>query len=191
MDFSTGGPGDFTVTAWVKTQGTGQQNVLSKGGDTINGIRHVLAVGENGAGRVDQVTDDNVTKVEAISPGVVNDGKWHFIAGQRYGNVTRVYVDGLLAATASLAGRLLQSVRYEPEGAYIGVGINQQITDTPAVANTEPNNVNPKRFLGQIDDVRVYNYPLALTTRDLKAFVLLRRWGRCRRRSMRARTAAS
>jgi hypothetical protein len=33
LDFSTGGPGDFTVTAWVKTVGTGQENVFSKGGD--------------------------------------------------------------------------------------------------------------------------------------------------------------
>jgi hypothetical protein len=158
LDFSTGGPGDFTVTAWVKT--LAERNVFSKGGDDVNGIRYVLAVGENGAGRVDQVTDDNVTKVEALSSGVVNDGKWHFIAGQRSGNVTRVYVDGVLAGTATLPGVSYNLSGTSQKGAYIGVGINQQLSGVPI---TEPNSVNAKRFLGKIDDVRVYNYPLALT----------------------------
>ena len=153
LDFGTGGPGDFTVTAWMKT--LSGRNVFSKGGDSTNGIRHVLAVGENGAGQLDQVTDDNVTKVEAISPGMVNDGKWHFIAGQRYGNVTRVYVDGLLAGTASLPGLSYDLSGTSQRGGYIGIGIDQ-------TAAADPNNVNTKRFLGQIDDVRVYNYPLAL-----------------------------
>ena len=165
LDFGTGGPGDFTVTAWVKTTNTDttvKQNVFSKGGDVANGIRHVLAVGESGGvGRVDQVIDDNVTKVEAVSPGSVNDGKWHFIVGQRYGNLNRVYVDGILAMTSTLPGVSYDLSGTSQQGGYIGVGIDQ-VVGTPAVTNTEPNNVNAKRFLGQIDDVRVYNYPLAL-----------------------------
>jgi hypothetical protein len=162
LEFTTGGPGDFTVTAWVKTSAlTGQENVFSKGGDGTNGIRHMLSVGEAGAGRVDQVTDDNVTKVEAVSLGTVNDGKWHFIAGQRYGNLTRVYVDGQLAATANLPGVSYNLSGTSQQGAYIGVGIQQEAV--AGVANTEPNNVNAKWFVGKIDDVRVYNYPLALT----------------------------
>lgn len=157
LDFTTGGLGDFTVTAWVKT--LSDRNVFSKGGDDTNGIRYVLAVGENGAGKVDLVTDDNATKVEALSSGVVNDGKWHFIAGQRSGDVTRVYVDGFLAGTASLPGISYNLSGTSQKGAYIGVGINQELSGVPI---TEPNSVNTKRFLGKIDDVRVYNYALAL-----------------------------
>ncbi len=162
LNFSTGGAGDFTVAAWVKTTGASQMNVFSKGGDTTNGIRYVLAVRESTSGWVDLVTDDNVTKVEAIGPTVFNDGKWHFIVGQRSGDETRVYVDGVLDDTSPLPSVFYDLSGTSQQGAYIGIGINQQISDNPVIANTEPNNVNAKRFLGQIDDVRVYNYALAL-----------------------------
>jgi hypothetical protein len=74
--------------------------------------------------------------------------------------VIRSYVDGNLVATTKLSGVSYNLSGVSQQGAYIGVGIQQQISDgPPPVINTEPNNVNAKRFLGQIDDVRVYNSP--------------------------------
>ncbi|MEJ2702382.1 MAG: LamG domain-containing protein [Sedimentisphaerales bacterium] len=149
LDFSTG---DWTICAWAKTTmtGTGDENkgtVFANGGDQTGGIRYTLAVGEVTSGMMTLTTDDDASKIQATGTTPVNDDVWHHVAGIRSGTQLRLYVDGVLEATANVpAGYDLSGT--SQHNAYVGV-----ITD-----NRDATLI--KYFIGQIDDVRIYDYAL-------------------------------
>ena len=158
LDFGTG---NWTVTAWVNTTITGtaetdRGTIYAKGGDNGGGHRYTICVGETQNGRVTLTCDDDVTKVQATSTTVVNDGEWHLVTGMREGTTIRVATDGVfdgqntVAATHNLKGT-------SQHNAYIGVITNH--TDSSVF----------KKYKGLIDDVRVYDQ--ALSAAELKALI--------------------
>ena len=150
LDFATG---DWSICAWINTtQSDDTFTIFANGGDNSGGIRYTLGIGEEGPdGVVTLTTDDDTTKIQAISSTLVNDDRWHHVVGLRAGNTTQVYVDGVLDGTNTLP------VGYDLSGtsqhnAYVGA-----ITDnSDATGNTLE-----KFFVGTLDDVRIYNYALS------------------------------
>jgi hypothetical protein len=97
--------GDWTISAWIKTTQTGTNQddstmnrgtVFANGGDESGGIRYALAINEGQLGSITLTTDNDMSKVQAISRTAVNDGAWHHIVGIRSAGQLYVYVDGVL-----------------------------------------------------------------------------------------------
>ncbi|MFC1763394.1 LamG-like jellyroll fold domain-containing protein, partial [Planctomycetota bacterium] len=156
LDFSTG---DWTVTAWFKTEmtGTGNSNkgtIYGKGGDSGGGHRYALIMSETWEGRVSLVVDNDENKRVADSPNFTNDNEWHFAAGKREGNIVSIIVDGRVDDTATLP----EDYEYDLSGAvqynaYVGALTDNSSKDLF------------KFFFGSIDDVTVHER--ALTDAEL------------------------
>ena len=145
------GTGDWAVSAWIKTtqSGTDDANepnrgtVFANGGDEAGGIRYTLAVNEGQPGMITLTTDDDLSKLQAISRTAVNDGAWHHVVGMRNGRQLCVYVDGVLEGTNNLpAGFSLSDA--SQQNAYVGV-IADNRDGSPY-----------KYFVGLIDEVCVF-----------------------------------
>ncbi len=148
LDFGTG---NWTVSAWIKTTQSGTDDgnepnrgtVFANGGDETGGIRYTLAVNEGQSGMITLTTDDDLSKVQAISTTVVNDGAWHHVVGMRNEGTLGVYVDGVLERTEILpAGYDLSGS--SRQNAYIGV-----------IANYGDGSLY-KYFVGLIDEVCIF-----------------------------------
>ncbi|MCP4455703.1 MAG: LamG domain-containing protein [Planctomycetes bacterium] len=105
LDFGTG---DWTVTAWFKTAMTGTSDanrgtIVGKGGDSSGGHRYALIVSESNEGQVTLVVDDNASKVLVHSTSTTNDNQWHAVAAQREGTEIRIFIDGQLEASGTVA----------------------------------------------------------------------------------------
>jgi hypothetical protein len=150
LDFGTG---DWTVTAWFKTDmsGTGDANkgtIYGKGGDSGGGQRYALIMSETNEGVLTLVTDDDATKYVVDSSSVTNDNKWHFVAGQRVGNSIRILIDGQLEGSATAA-----------EG-YDLSGTTQHNAYIGAITNNGNGSLY-KHFGGLIDEVKVFGRALS------------------------------
>ncbi|MHC4175071.1 MAG: LamG-like jellyroll fold domain-containing protein, partial [Planctomycetota bacterium] len=146
LDFGTG---SWSVSAWMKMPAsTDNSNIFSKGGDNSGGIRYMLNVSETDDHKACLTLDDNVTKVQSTSSVTVDDGQWHHIVGLRDGSSLRLYVDGALDGTNTLAAGYDLSGTSQAN-AYIGAGWN---FDTSVVQ---------KFLIGMIDDVRIYSQALS------------------------------
>jgi len=147
------GTGDWAVTAWFKTAmtGTGDANrgtLYAKGGDDVGGHRYTLCMSAVTQGVVSLTCDDDVTKIETNSTSVTNDDGWHFVVGQREGTAIRIFIDGRLQGTSTVAANYRLSGTSQHNG-YIG-----------AITNHSTGSLY-KLFKGLIDDVRVYNRALS------------------------------
>ncbi|NQV35015.1 MAG: discoidin domain-containing protein [Phycisphaeraceae bacterium] len=150
LDFGTG---DWTITAWYKTDITGTDDagkgtIIGNGGDNTDGHRYALIMNENTGGIVTLVTDDNATKIQANSVTSTNDDQWHFVTGQREGAEIRIYIDGHLEATETV------DPAYDLSGtsqhnAYIGA-----ITDNSS-------GTRYKMLVGSVDEVAIYDRALS------------------------------
>ena len=112
---SVSGTGDFEVSAWVKTTGTGPMVIIQQRDQDFNG-EYILKIG--GAHFQHQFNPVNYGKAyfmmfDAVNnPGVidlfsisrVNDGEWHLIKGMRRGTTISLLVDGTVEATAITPG---------------------------------------------------------------------------------------
>ena len=150
LDFATG---DWTVTAWYKTAMTGtaesdRGTLYAKGGDTAGGHRYALILSEGNEGAVTLLVDDDATKVQAHSSSKTNDDEWHFVAGQRAGQVIHIYIDGQLEASSALPDGYDLSGTVQ-HNAYIGASTDHT------------NNVLFKLFNGFIDEVQVHGRALS------------------------------
>jgi hypothetical protein len=146
------GTGDWTISAWFKTTQTGTNEddehknrgtIFANGGDQAGGIRYALIINETSIGRIDLVTDDDKTKIQATSGTVVNDGNWHHVVGMRNAGQLRLYVDGALDGGSYLSDGYDLSDTSQ-HNAYIGV-----ITD-------HRDNSLCKYFNGLIDEVCIF-----------------------------------
>ncbi len=151
LDFGTG---DWALTAWFQDTMTGtadadQGTILGKGGDNTLGKRYGLTTGQATSGVVGMVTDDDVTKHTVESKTKTNDGKWHFVVGQRQGTVLQIYIDGQLEGTKTIAATYNLSGTSQ-RNAYIGA------------ITYQPDGTLYKLFNGLIDDVRIYNRALTI-----------------------------
>jgi len=144
------GAGDWTISAWIKTSQTGinQQGdallnrgiVFANGGDETGGIRYALAVNEGQLGSITLTTDNDTSKVQAVSRSAVNDGAWHNIVGVRNAAQLYIYVDGVLDGGSYLsAGYDLSGT--SQHNAYVG-----------AITDNRDGSLY-KYFVGLIDEV--------------------------------------
>jgi hypothetical protein len=148
LDFGTG---DFTISAWINLTTTERATVYAKGGDNSGGIRYTLAMGEGNDNKMTLTTDDDSDKRQARGDTVVNNGEWHHVVGMRSGDMSYVYVDGVLDGSIDLPAG------YDLSGTSQANALLGAITDAqdPTGATLE------KFFTGTLDDVRVYDRALS------------------------------
>lgn len=145
---------EIFLSAWIKT---------SAGNAAIIGMRHSangnpvidLVLGYNGVNNQNSgipsflVRDNNGTGLEYITGSVpVNDGQWHHIAARRDSSkMMKIFVDGVEVASGS------------------DTMANPVTVDTVRIGD-ESRNSAITNFLGQIDEVKIYN--TALTADQIK-----------------------
>ena len=138
LNFSTA----VTLEAWLKTTGTSEEYILTKGeGSFYLGIN----VGSVGLPSV-YLAGINDISGWLYATETVTDGKWHHIAATYDGSNERIYVDGKLEGTIAYSG----TIDTTGDPMYIGVrGGSAQ-----------------KYFSGVIDEVRIWN--VAHTTQQIR-----------------------
>jgi autotransporter-associated beta strand protein len=139
------GTTNFTLAAWVQTTATSTGVIIQQRGSSNTG-QYQLAV--NSTGNVTfRVFDRNsgssaYNQFNFATTETINDGNWHDIVAVRSGNTGYIYIDGVLArsATGSSVFNLTAS-----NSVVIGADTHAQTSF----------------FDGDIDDVRIYNSALS------------------------------
>lgn len=144
-------PREFTLCVWFLTESreggrlAGFGDSSYRGGSVSENKDRHLFIRENGrvAFGITPATGD---KILVMSSGTCNDGSWHFAAAVFSSNVMKLYIDGEEEAETNTGPAL------DYEG-YWRVGYDQ-LSDWPYA---------PIRFtlFGVLDDVRIFNRPLA------------------------------
>ena len=91
--------GALTIEAWVKTAGTGVQQVVERGDWWQNQMSYDLLLVE-GKVRLD-IMQTNGSYAAVMGSTAMSLNAWHHIAGVYDGSQMRVYVDGVLNGTAA------------------------------------------------------------------------------------------
>src|SRR3989344_1309312 len=140
LDF---GSGDFSVGLWMKGAGYSSQ------GSSVNVILAKRSYNGAGAGygfsyastnKLDFVISNGTTLYYASSVlATVNDNTWHYYLGLRSGNVSYLYIDGVLSGTTTVSGSASTNI-----GLVVG-------SDGVTSRNTN----------GVVDDVRIYSRALS------------------------------
>ncbi len=130
-----------TMTAWIKTTGSG---AIMSWGENITGKKWIFRVEENkGALRVE------VNYGYIIGTTALSDDAWHHVAavlsndGSPDVTEVKLYVDGVQEDISAELGRSIDT----------GIDINVMIGTSP--------HVPPMPFTGLIDDVRIYDVALS------------------------------
>ena len=98
------GTGDYSVSVWFKTTGSGIETFMRKGlpGSDQVAIEAYMH-SDGGGGEIRFVIKDNdgssYTMLKSAESGW-NDGKWHHYVGVRQGALLRLYIDGRLNNSA-------------------------------------------------------------------------------------------
>ena len=124
--------GEFTLEAWVYPMGNvGPGPIITKGDN-----EYALKVAGSGDQLELFIYDGswNVVRCDLPTDWV---GNWHEVAGSYDGQYLRLYLDGVLEASAEIVTEIAQT------GYYVNIGRNSQ----------EPS----RRFNGLVDKVRVYD----------------------------------
>ncbi|HOQ04174.1 MAG TPA: immunoglobulin domain-containing protein [Anaerohalosphaeraceae bacterium] len=140
----------MTIAMWIKTTSTaGVGNGWFDGNGLVDGEIAGYNHNDFGTALRDSVFCFGVGDVSGAygnvqSTKIVNDGQWHYCVATRdaQSGEIRVYVDGSLEATGS---------------APLGT------KDEPQVLRVGSLQINLHFFAGQIDEVKLYNYPLSET----------------------------
>jgi len=147
------GPGDFTISAWIRTTGGSTDgSIFSKGGDDGGGIRYQIAVvGSN----IKVIVDDDIAKKDPAGEIVVTDSIWHHVVGLRTDLNLRLYIDGLEDIALTNHGRSVLEEGYDVSNtvfnAYLGaITSNNDVTGGTLI----------KYYKGIIDEVAVWNRAL-------------------------------
>jgi len=143
--------GSFSLSAWVKTTQTkgaaDYAAIVGKGFLVAANGYGLFLDGDNSSKPAFQART-GATIVSARSSVSINDGAWHHLVGVRdhAGNITQLYVDGVLAGSGSGALTSYASTYY------FGVGsrYNGSLWETFF-------------FDGSVDEVRMYNRTLSAT----------------------------
>jgi hypothetical protein len=130
---------NITIEAWIKTAGTGQDYITTKGENSW-----YLGMNIPGFGNKVAFFLSGVTGSWIASTSNINDGNWHHVAATYDGANVKIYVDGVLETTSAQTGT-----------------IN---TGTSAV---EIGRRGSLYFDGKIDEVRIWN--VALEDSDITA----------------------
>ncbi len=140
---SLSGIAPFSLAAWVRTHGDWSKDgvvIQQRDWAGYNG-EYVLLLKSDG--RVSfLVYGEESYQFNFASTSTVNDHQWHHIVAVRDGAAGHIYIDGVLAASASGTVR--------PLDASIGVALGADVRDNAAFFN------------GDLDDIRIYNRPLSV-----------------------------
>ncbi|TAD82713.1 MAG: T9SS C-terminal target domain-containing protein, partial [Bacteroidetes bacterium] len=113
---SVSGTGNFSVSAWVKTNSENPMVVIQQRGNQDIDGEYILKIGgRHNVGTFDPeatgkayffVYDfaNNLEEIEVFSTTRINDGNWHLIKGERIGTRMNIYVDGRLEGSANSDG---------------------------------------------------------------------------------------
>jgi hypothetical protein len=171
------GAGDFTIEAWVNTSanysagigiifisyaGTlGSDNLLNTSMLSIDTGNHASLF----------LRDEVGNAVTVSGSSLINDGRWHHIAGIRAGETASIYVDGVAEASQSSS---LGSVSIATCPTYYKIGGG---FTGPGACTSDRTDESP--FSGLIDEVGLHRR--ALTVSELQAIALTSGTvGRCR-----------
>ena len=128
------GTGDFSVSLWFKTTGTGTEQFMRKGiAGSDYGAFEAYMHTDGGAGRIRFVLKDNDGSSYTICQSAQvgwNDGLWHHYVGVRQGALLRLYIDGILNNTA--ATDITHSVAWASMSSHLTVGRSSSAAN-PAV----------------------------------------------------------
>lgn len=122
---------ELTISSWFKTSSAAQRAIVSNRG---SGVYFGMS------GGVPFVYDQSCTAAAFFGIKTINDNTWHHMIFTRSGSATKIYIDGVLDASATQTG----------------------CAATTAIVNIGKDTPNAEYFPGQIDDVRIYNYALTL-----------------------------
>ena len=133
----TVGGGDHTVSVWAKwTQSTGNARAFLNLGAESDDVALSTGFGASGQDKVSYYVQDLGGSNWCYNAGSgLNDGNWHHILATREASTVTIYVDGV--ATTCLTGSAAA-------GAFNHIGGGAY-----------------DYFDGQVDDVRIYSYPLS------------------------------
>jgi uncharacterized repeat protein (TIGR01451 family) len=138
------GMGPFSVGAWIKTTAANGVILNQRDAQQSNG-EYQLAIS---SGKAYWWTFGNGQYgFNFTSNASVNDGKWHYITATKLADGTgQIWIDGTLDSS--------QAATSVPLGSGIHVYIGEDVRNA-AFAGYSPNN-----FIGQIDEVQIYNRSL-------------------------------
>ncbi|GAB2958841.1 hypothetical protein GCM10027048_27470 [Hymenobacter coalescens] len=154
----TFGTGNFAIEAWVRTQGASNTNYVAVG--SVGGGQDYWLGMSNGRGAISVSGGTACTGTTLI-----NDNRWHHLAGVRNGSQLTIYVDGVaentttnsLSASPSAAlgiGYFAGSGGYHWPGSIDEVRV-WNVARTPAQVNTDRLTI---ATLPQTGLVRYYNF---------------------------------
>ncbi len=124
---------NFTVSAWIKTKGTGGYVVASN--DDSGG--HVFTIGPGSSGNLQVVANTSHNY-----PPAINDDQWHLITYVRNGTTASIYIDGALVGTETPTANPAAQTKWS-------IGMEW---DPPSASDF---------YTGAVDDVRFYARPLS------------------------------
>jgi len=143
VEGSLDSPGDFTYSLWVRKTGSAQFRKLFQH-TTGAGFAQVETDQSNG---VIWNVRINGTNSETDTTSFLGDNNWHHLALWRQGNLVGVFVDGQVPGVDGF-------------GQEQNLGTGQTLTGTTGFAIGAATN-GGERFLGEIDDFRIYNVKLS------------------------------
>lgn len=148
VDTNSLGPYDnsgWTISAWFKTSSSGKQPVIGNYDGSFPQVK--LIVDESGNGKVSlRLRDSTATDIQVYSSTTVNDGDWYHAVGRRKNGNGEVFVNG---GFESREGDGTDEVDLRSGNVHIGSRAD-----------------GANRFVGKIDDVRLYNR--SLTDEEIK-----------------------
>jgi len=154
--------GDITVAAWVKSPSPQNNLAIVEKYYTTTNPDHGWLIETDISGKAIFEGRDGRGGGNTITSGPspdFNDGKWHFVIGQRNGNDWRIYLDGLLANhndPGGVTGSIESGEAMRIGAAYSSSGLQQV-------------------WNGAIDDIRIYNR--ALSDAEIQALYHENGWG--------------
>ncbi|MFP4663565.1 MAG: LamG-like jellyroll fold domain-containing protein [Bacteroidales bacterium] len=143
---------EATVEAWIKTSDSGNQIIASF--DRSEYWR-LEVNGQAGNGEIgwDVATDSGIE--DLASNTRIDDGQWHHVAGVFDNGDLRIYIDGILDATAT-------------RGSVMGTGTTRYgFISTGSEASSYNGSHSGSAFNGQIDELRIWN--IAKTETEIRA----------------------
>jgi hypothetical protein len=165
-DILDGLNGGFTLDAWIQTTATvGNKAIIAKYWTT--GSSWVVRTNENDPRKVDfTVCSPSCESLEGhavqlVSASDINDGAWHFIAATFDGATQRLYVDGVLEASATNTNPAWTDNHHFCIGSFCDSSGNSFST-----------------FGGLIDEVEIYNR--ALSASEIQAIFAAGSAGKCK-----------
>jgi hypothetical protein len=159
--------GDLTVECWFRIDGTGDYQIVSKGGwtkkngDDLPSSYLIETYYSNGTMVAGFEADDGANFI--LSTALPTIGEWHHIAYRRSGTTNEIYIDGSMVADSIASITPGSTAGYD---LYIG-----------AVKNYYSENVL-RHLEGAIDELTIYNR--ALDPSEISAIYNARSVGKCR-----------